>query len=51
MKFTAEEMEKALGAADFRKGDHVLLRSGWGTLGAGVRDGHRLSKKQPVGSL
>jgi kynurenine formamidase len=29
---TTEEMKKALAEADFRKGDHVLLRSGWGTL-------------------
>ena len=30
-EITADEMDKAIKSADFRKGDEVLIRTGWGT--------------------
>ena len=50
-EITADEMAAALKVADFRHGDHVLLRSGWGTLGASLRNGHRLFEKESLCAL
>jgi kynurenine formamidase len=46
-EITAVEIEAALRAADFRKGDHVLLRSGWGTLRRAYEMGIDYLKNSP----
>jgi kynurenine formamidase len=40
-------MEAALKTADFRRGDHVLLRSGWGTLRRAYEMGIDYLKNSP----
>jgi kynurenine formamidase len=46
-EITADEMAAALKVADFRHGDHVLLRSGWGTLERAYEMGIDYLKKSP----
>ena len=46
-EITAKEMELALKGADFQKGDHVLLRSGWGTLQRAYEMGIAYLKNSP----
>ena len=46
-EITAKEMEVALKDADFQKGDHVLLRSGWGTLERAYEMGIAYLKNSP----
>jgi len=46
-EITVDEMAAALKAADFRKGDHVLLRSGWGSLERAYEMGIDYLKKSP----
>jgi kynurenine formamidase len=46
-EITAKEMEVALKEADFQKSDHVLLRSGWGTLERAYEMGIAYLKNSP----
>jgi kynurenine formamidase len=46
-EITADEMAAALKVADFRHGDHVLLRTGWGTLARAYEMGIDYLKKSP----
>jgi kynurenine formamidase len=46
-EITAREMDSALKDADFQGGDHVLLRSGWGTLERAYEMGIAYLKNSP----
>jgi kynurenine formamidase len=46
-EINADEMATALKVADFREGDHVLLRSGWGTIERAYEMGIDYLKKSP----
>jgi kynurenine formamidase len=46
-EITAQEMAAALDAADYRQGDHVLLRTGWGTLERAYTMGIDYLKRSP----
>ena len=46
-EIVAGEMEKALARADFRKGDYVLLRTGWGTKERAYAMGIDFLKRSP----
>lgn len=46
-EITPEEMENAVQKADYRSGDHVLLRTGWGTLEKAYDWGIDYYKKSP----
>ncbi len=46
-EITAEEMKEAIANADYHKGDHVLLRTGWGNLERAYELGLDYYKRSP----
>lgn len=46
-EITPEEMREAIAEADYRSGDHVLLRTGWGTLNRAFEMGIDYYKRTP----
>ncbi len=46
-EINAQQMEAALRTADYRKGDHVLLRTGWGNLQRAYEMGINYLKNSP----
>jgi kynurenine formamidase len=46
-EITPEEMRRGIANADYRKGDHVLLRTGWGTVNRAFEMGVDYYKRTP----
>ena len=46
-EITPDEMERAIAKTDFQKGDHVLLRTGWGTIQRAYELGIDYYKRTP----